>query len=245
MSPCSRGRRARTSPAPSRSPTSCASIPSDSHGGPDMAPKPPKRSSRPGGAVALLGNARGQGAPTWPPSPQSSSRPGGAVALLGNARGQGAPTWPPTPKRSSRPGGAVALLGSARGQGAPTWPPSPQTFATPRRQSAGHEGVAGEPEAQRQVGRARDADSRAGGDLPPPWLGRGLDGQGPSREVGTVVAQRDGERPGEIAGPGGQAGSVGSHAAPSRHRRQPRQRLQRPDPHAAPRARRSGDRVQA
>src|SRR2546426_6024091 len=51
-------------------------------GGPEMAPHPPQRSSRPGAAVARL-------------DPPRSSRPGAAVARL-------------DPPRSSRPGAAVA-----------------------------------------------------------------------------------------------------------------------------------------
>src|SRR5580765_421757 len=48
-----------------------------------MAPKPPTRSRRPGGAVAPLCQARA-GAPRWPPNPPGGSeRPDGAVALLG------------------------------------------------------------------------------------------------------------------------------------------------------------------
>ena len=47
-------------------------------GGPEMAPQPPQRSSRPGEAVALLGHAR------VIRTPRRSSRPGEAVALLGH-----------------------------------------------------------------------------------------------------------------------------------------------------------------
>src|SRR5688572_6029990 len=71
----------------------------------------PQRSSRPGGAVALLVNASSyMGASTWPPSPQRSSRPGGAVALLVNASSYMGARHGPSPHRSKRPGGVVALL---------------------------------------------------------------------------------------------------------------------------------------
>src|SRR5207302_2967531 len=126
------------------------------HGGPEMAPNPPSfvapRRSR--GAPLVY-----MGAPRWAPTPHRSSRPGGAVALLWftwgprdgpqppivrrapaepwrssglhggpemapnppsfvaprRSRGaplvyMGAPRWPPTPHRPSRPGGAAARL---------------------------------------------------------------------------------------------------------------------------------------
>src|SRR5919204_2731541 len=75
-----------------------------------MAPQTPQRSSRPGGAVALLGHTRA--APKWSPSPPT---------LVAPRRSRGAPRShasgpemaPQTPQRSSRPGGAVALLDDA------------------------------------------------------------------------------------------------------------------------------------
>src|SRR2546425_1153935 len=67
-------------------------------------------------------------------TPQRSSRPGGAVALLDHACVVGAPTCGPhTPQRLSHLGGAVALLDHACVVGAPTWPPHPPTLVAPRR----------------------------------------------------------------------------------------------------------------
>src|SRR5438445_7832083 len=75
-----------------------------SHGGPDMAPKPPTfgapRRSR-GAPLTRVRPRHGPQAPNVrraPAQPWRSSNP------------RAAPTWPPSPQRSSRPGAAVALL---------------------------------------------------------------------------------------------------------------------------------------
>src|SRR5438046_6543922 len=80
-------------------------------GGLEGPPKPPKRSGRPGEAVAPL-DARG---PPTPPTLGSPRRSRGAPRRAGP---------PKPPKRSGRPGEAVAPL-DARG------PPTPQTFGAP------------------------------------------------------------------------------------------------------------------
>src|SRR5262245_3867611 len=89
-------------------------------GGPDMAPHPPQRSSRPGKAVALLDRARAHlltwGARTWAPTPPPPPRP------------------PPHPRPTSpsRSSPARALI-SCRGgpRHGPPPPPSERNFRQP------------------------------------------------------------------------------------------------------------------
>src|SRR5207248_78560 len=109
--------------------------------GPRNGPQTPQRSSRPGGAGALLGSAPGERGPrNGPHTPQRPSRPGGAGALLGSAPGERGPrNGPHTPHPSPRPGGAGALLGNARRSPAAPTPPVPPDI--PRRWS--HAGLGG------------------------------------------------------------------------------------------------------
>src|SRR5262245_19371135 len=99
-------------------------------GGLDGPPKPPLRSSRLGGAAALLDHARGPRDGTQPPRLVAPRRSRGAPRTREGARDglqtlnarrapaepwrssntRRGPRWPPNPQRSSRLGGAAALL---------------------------------------------------------------------------------------------------------------------------------------
>jgi hypothetical protein len=105
--------------------------------------------------------------------------------------------------------------------------------------------MAGDPEPQRPLDRARDPDARAprGGEIARA-IGREDDERAP-REVGAVVAQRQAERACEIARAARETPHVGGRAASTRHRPDAGQRLQRSDQHAAGTAGGVGDRVQA
>src|SRR5438093_36616 len=84
--------------------------------GPDMAPKPPNVRSAPAqpwrcsGVVPVVGPRYG------PQTPKRSQRPGAAVALLWSGSRRGAPIWPPT-ARSLWPEGEAAALGVAGAAG--------------------------------------------------------------------------------------------------------------------------------
>src|SRR5437867_9361475 len=71
--------------------------------GPDMAPKPPNVRSAPAqpwrcsGVVPVVGPRYG------PQTPKRSQRPGAAVALLWSGSRRGAPIWPPNPQTFAAP----------------------------------------------------------------------------------------------------------------------------------------------
>src|SRR5207237_6568142 len=67
--------------------------------GPRNRPQTPRRSDRPGLAVAVLYFRLTAGAPKWPPNPHHSGRPGEAVAPLPqppNVRAAPAKPWRPS-----------------------------------------------------------------------------------------------------------------------------------------------------
>src|SRR5947209_18612625 len=78
--------------------------------GPRHGPHTPQRSSRPGGAVALLDHACVVGAPTWPPPPPTPVAP---------PRSPGPPPSPPRPR------------GPAHAPPPPPPPPPPARAAPP------------------------------------------------------------------------------------------------------------------
>src|SRR5438067_1572236 len=110
------------------------------------------------------------GAPKWPPSPKRSSRPGGAVARL--YKSWGPRNGPQAPKYSSRAGGAVARLykswGPRNGPQAPKRSSRPRRgrgaplLRLPVEHERGDRGLAGDPVGQGGRQRATQATTLGG-----------------------------------------------------------------------------------
>src|SRR5438309_10987708 len=110
-------------------------------GGPEMAPIPPYRSDRPGGAVAVLFRARGEpgprDGPPYPPIVRTAPAEPWRSSFV--REDHGAPSWPPIPPyRSDRPGGAAAARVRAREPRGPALAPrTPKPSGPPRGGRAG------------------------------------------------------------------------------------------------------------
>src|SRR5437763_5326698 len=78
--------------------------------GPRNGPQTPRRSDRPGLAVAVLYFRLTAGGPEMAPNPHHSAAPAKPWRSSISGLLLGAPRWPPNPHHSGRPGEAVARL---------------------------------------------------------------------------------------------------------------------------------------